>query len=44
MKMNIKKTKVMRVSRSGREPVSIVVDGSNIEEVTTFKYLASIIT
>ena len=44
MKMNIKKTKVMRISRSGKDPVNIVIDGKNIEQVTTFKYLGSIIT
>jgi hypothetical protein len=44
MKMNIKKTKVMRVSRSGKDPISLVVDGNSIEQVTSFKYLGSIIT
>ena len=44
MKMNTKKTKVMRISRTGKDPVNIIIDGKNIEQVTTFKYLGSIMT
>ena len=39
MKINIKKTKVMRVSREGGEEVNITINGTKIEQVKSFKYL-----
>ena len=44
MKINIKKTKVMRVSRKGGGKVSINIEGGNIEQVHSFKYLGSTLT
>jgi len=41
MKINIKKTKVMRVSRNGGEVVNIVINGNRVEQVKSFKYLGS---
>jgi len=41
MKINIKKTKVMRVSRKGGRKVSIKIEGNQIEQVQNFKYLGS---
>ena len=38
MKINIKKTKVMRVSREGGE-VNITINGTKLEQVKSFKYL-----
>src|SRR6266853_53478 len=44
MKLNVKKTKTMLVSkRPGRE-MRIEVDGQRLEQVTKFKYLGAIIT
>ena len=44
MKMNIKKTKSMRISRSGEEDINIQINGTRIEQVKTFKYLGAEIT
>ena len=43
MKINIKKTKVMRVSRE-RADVTIMINGLKIEQVKSFKYLGHIVT
>ena len=44
MKINLKKTKVMRISHTTNKNVKITIDGTRIEAVTEFKYLGSIIT
>jgi hypothetical protein len=44
MKVNVKKTKVMRVARTGGSTVTINIDGVRVEQVRKFKYLGSIIT
>ena len=41
MKININKTKVMRVSKSGGGRVSIMLEGKQVEQVRNFKYLGS---
>ena len=41
MKINIKKTKVMRVSKSGGGKVSVMLEGREVEQVRNFKYLGS---
>jgi hypothetical protein len=41
MKINIKKTKVMRVSRNGGEVVNIVTNGNRVKQVKSFKCLGS---
>ena len=40
MKINIKKTKVMKVSREGGGDISIFLEGEEIEQETKFKYFA----
>jgi hypothetical protein len=42
MKINIKKTKVMKVSRGG--DVNITINGVKIEQVKSLKYLGHTIT
>jgi hypothetical protein len=44
MKINAKKTKVMKVSRKGGGTVIINLEGQKIEQVNKFKYLGSWIT
>ena len=44
MKLNTKKTKTMRISRSGEETMNIQINGTGIEQVKTFKYLGAEIT
>jgi hypothetical protein len=44
MKVNVKKSKVMKVSRKGGGQVNLVVEGKKVEQVTKFKYLGSWIT
>jgi len=44
MKINVKKTKVMRVSRKGGGDIKIFIDRQQVEQVKKFKYLGSIIT
>jgi hypothetical protein len=43
MEMNVKKTKVMRISRQPF-PVKIMIDQKQLENVESFKYLGSILT
>src|SRR2546426_8858299 len=43
MKINIKKTKTMVVSKKENGTVSILIDGQRVEQVKTFKYLGSVI-
>ena len=43
MKINVNKTKVMKVSRIGGV-INIVIDGQKIEQVNKFKYLGAWIT
>jgi hypothetical protein len=43
MKMNVEKTKVMRISRKPL-PVKIMIDQKQLENVESFKYLGSILT
>ena len=45
MTINIKKTKVMVVSRKPNTPkINIAIDGQQIEQVTSYMYLGSLIT
>ena len=44
MKINVKKTKAMVVSRDEGRVVNLVVDGQRVEQVTTFKYLGAVMT
>src|SRR6478609_5345839 len=44
MKINIKKTKAMVVSRNGGERVNITVEGQSTEQVSKFRYLGSFIS
>ena len=44
MKINVKKTKAMVVSRKEERTVSIIVEGQRVEQVERFKYLGSVIT
>src|SRR5580698_2115631 len=44
MKINIKKTKVMKISRHGGGVVNILLDGQKVEQVQKFKYLGAWIT
>src|SRR6476469_6481986 len=44
MKINIKKTKAMVVSRNGGESVNIIVEGQSVEQVSKFRYLGSLIS
>ena len=41
MKINAKKTKVMRVSRKGGGTVKIIIDGQQVEQVQHFQYLGT---
>src|SRR6476469_6564444 len=43
MKINIKKTKAIGVSRNGGERVNITVEGQSVEQVSKFRYLGSLI-
>jgi len=43
MEMNVEKTKVMRISRQP-VPVKIILNQKQLENVKSFKYLASILT
>ena len=42
--MNVKKTKVMLITRNTEETMTIKVDDSNLEQVHQFKYLGTQIT
>src|SRR5271170_6243031 len=44
MKVNVKKTKVMRISRQGGGKVNLGIGGQCVEQVTKFKYLGSYIS
>src|SRR6476469_9501302 len=44
MKINIKKTKAMVVSRNGEERVNIAEEGQSIRQVSKFRYLGSLIS
>ena len=44
MNINVKKTKVMRVSRKGEGDISIYIEGQRVEQVQKFKYLGSLMT
>jgi len=44
MKINVKKTKVMVVSREEGKAVNLTIDGQKVEQVKTFKYLGAIMT
>jgi hypothetical protein len=44
MKINVKKTKTMVVSKKGGDSIEIKIDGHRVEQVQKFKYLGSIIT
>jgi hypothetical protein len=44
MKINIKKTKVLRISRKEGKPMTVNINGNKLEQVTQFCYLGSIIT
>src|SRR6476469_6822216 len=44
MKINIKKTKAVVVSRNGRERVNTIVEGQSVEQVSKFRYLGSLIS
>ena len=44
MKVNIKKTKVMKVSRKGEGIINKTIDGEILEQVQRFRYLGAIIT
>jgi len=44
MKINIKKTKVMRVCKTGGKKMKIMINGHRVEQVRQFMYLGSLIT
>src|SRR6218665_2458629 len=44
MKVNIKKTKVMKISRKGEGVINITIDGEILEQVEQFRYLGALIT
>ena len=44
MKINVKKTKVMRVSKKGEGDISIFIERQRVEQVQKFKYLGSLMT
>src|ERR1043165_7607201 len=43
MKININKTKVMRISKRGEETINITLNGEEIEQVKKFCYLGSVV-
>jgi len=44
MKINVKKTKVMCISHKGNNKLKIYVDGQQVEQVSQFRYLGSLIS
>jgi hypothetical protein len=44
MKINVKKTKTMVVSRTEGKKVDITIEGKRVEQVKQFKYLGSVLT
>ena len=43
MKINVKKTKTMRMSKRDGSVVNIVIEGKNVEQVKKFRYLGAMI-
>src|SRR6218665_2186984 len=43
MKVNIKKTKVIKVSRKGEDEIDITIDEERLEQVDRFRYLGALI-
>jgi len=41
MKNNMKKTKIMCISREGKSKVRLLIDDQQVEQVSQFKYLGS---
>jgi hypothetical protein len=41
MKVNVKQTKVMGLSREGEGEVKLMIEGQPVEQVTKFKYLGA---
>jgi len=44
MKINIKNTKTLKVSRNVGEEINIMINGSRIEQIKSLKYLGSTMT
>jgi len=44
MRINTKKTEVMRISQVDERPIRIKVNGQNLEKVKQFCYLGSLVT
>jgi len=44
MKIHVKKTKVMKISRKGGGEINIFLEGQKVEQVKQFKYLGSLLT
>ena len=44
MKINVKKTKVMRVSRKDEGDIRIFIEEQRVEQVQKFKYLGSLLS
>ena len=44
MKINVKKTKTMIVSRTEKKTVDISIEGQKVEQVKKFKYLGAVIS
>ena len=44
MKINVKKTKTMVVSRTEGKTVNILIEGQKVEQVKKFKYLGTVIS
>src|SRR6218665_2244047 len=44
VKVNINKTKVMKVSRTGEGVINITINGEILEQVERFRYLGALIT
>ena len=44
MKIHVKKTKVMKISRRENDSLNITINGQEVEQVRQFKYLGSLIT
>ena len=44
MQINIKKTKAMVISKTRNVPCKIVIDGSQLEQVSQYKYLGTWMT
>jgi len=44
MKINVKKTKMMSISQKRNTKLKIIVDGQQVEQVSQFRYLGSLIS